>query len=342
MSEVTGISWTDHTFNGWWGCAKVSPGCEHCYAEALDRRTGGDHWGTGKARRRTSEANWRQPLKWDRDAAAMLVCEHCGFREPREPAIRDERCRNCDRGQFRPYRARVFSASMSDWLDDEVPVEWLADLLGLIQATPHLDWQLLTKRPENWQSRLCAVVKLTGDVVRGFGYHGRVVAHHWLEGKPLANVWVGCTVENQKCADERIRYALDIPARVHGLSCEPLLEAVDLTRVSAFRSPPWPSSLPGEPPTYLNVLAGAGLRPSSCGVSIETHVDSRIDWVIVGGESGPGFRPMNMDHARSIIAQCQAANVPVFVKQDSGFKSGTQGRFTDAEWALKQFPEVQP
>lgn len=118
MSERTGISWTDHTFNPWWGCTKVSPGCKNCYAETFSARYGHDIWGPGKERRTFGAKHWREPMKWD-DAAA-----------------RDG------------VRRRVFCASMADVFDPEAPAEERALLWPLIHETPNLDWLLLTKRPE--------------------------------------------------------------------------------------------------------------------------------------------------------------------------------------------------
>lgn len=117
VGEQTGIAWTDSTLNPWIGCTKVSPACDFCYAEALNKRWGHDNWGQGKPRRRTSEATWRNPLRWDREAA--------------------------NAGE----RRRVFCASLADVFDSEVPEEWRHDLWELIRKTPNLDWQLLTKRP---------------------------------------------------------------------------------------------------------------------------------------------------------------------------------------------------
>jgi protein gp37 len=140
MAQNSNIEWTDNTWNPWIGCTKVSPGCANCYAEARDQRfAGGAHWGKGAPRQRTSAANWKQPLKWNREAA-----------EDVDDALHDF---GADKYEA-PQRPRVFCASLADWLDDEVPIEWLADLLGLIHATPFLDWQLLTKRPENWMARI--------------------------------------------------------------------------------------------------------------------------------------------------------------------------------------------
>lgn len=119
MAENTKIEWAHHTFNPWEGCTKVGPGCDHCYAEARNHRFGGDNWGPGKARRRTSPSNWAQPLKWDRQAAKQGV------------------------------RYRVFCASLADVFDNEVPRQWRMDLFSLIAKTPNLDWLILTKRIGN-------------------------------------------------------------------------------------------------------------------------------------------------------------------------------------------------
>lgn len=120
MGDTTKIEWCDATFNPWVGCQKVSPGCDHCYAEGWAKRSGMVQWGPHADRRRTSEANWRKPLKWAKDA----------------------------RGTGK--RPRVFCASLADWLDNRVPAEWRMDLWRLINRTPELDWLLLTKRPENY------------------------------------------------------------------------------------------------------------------------------------------------------------------------------------------------
>lgn len=182
MGADTKIEWADHTFNPWIGCTAVSPACDHCYAERLAHRFG-VAWGPHAERRRTSESNWRQPLAWNRKA----------LREGR--------------------RFRVFCASLADVFDNQVPAEWREDLWALIHDTPHLDWLLLTKRPQNiWKM-------LPGSApVEGRDGHSRQV---WRRGWP--NVWLGTTVENQAEADRRIPHLLAVPAAVHFLSCEPLL-----------------------------------------------------------------------------------------------------------------------
>jgi protein gp37 len=188
-------------------------------------------------------------------------------------------------------RQRVFCASLADWLDDDgVSVELTTDLLALIYECQNLDWLLLTKRPEKWQQRLTDCV-FNRNVSR---FSDWIVC--WLKGKAPTNVWVGTSVGHQKSADTRIPELLKIPARVRFLSCEPMLGPVDLTRVE-FGAQTRQSVLT---PTYMG-------QPFS-------H-DAKIDWVICGGESGPGARPMHPDWARSLRDQCAAVHVPFLFKQ---------------------------
>lgn len=182
MGENTKIEWATHTFNPWIGCAKVSTGCANCYAEHLmDKRLGRVVWGSGNARQRTSLAYWQSARRWNLDAADGS-------------------------------RPRVFCASLADWLDDEVPRQWRFDLLELIDATPNLDWLLLTKRPENLD-------RLTKD--------------HWVGGvpwpvRPPKNVWLGVSAENQEQWDRRVRILQNWTAAVRFVSMEPLLGPVDI------------------------------------------------------------------------------------------------------------------
>lgn len=199
MGENSKIAWTHHTFSPWVGCQRVSPGCVHCYAETYDKRVGGvpkkqradpnvaeTRWGPNGRRTRTSVSNWKQPLKWD--AAAKAAGE----------------------------RHRVFCSSLADVFEDRPElVQWRAELFELIATTPHLDWLLLTKRPEN-------IVRLWPTAE----YHGP-------DAKVWPHVWLGTTVEDQQRANERIRALLSVPAAVRFLSMEPLLEHVDLDRAVA-------------------------------------------------------------------------------------------------------------
>jgi protein gp37 len=204
MSETTGISWTDATFNPWWGCTKVSPACDPCYAERDAKRfaPGRVLWGVGSERRRFEDKHWNEPLRWARTLPAKLG-----------------------------RRPRVFCASMADWLDKDAAPYDQARLLDTIRLTPELDWLLLTKRIGNWRQ----LIERALDVRKGRDDHGR---HHavewtkaWLDGKPPANVWLGSTVVNQEEADRDIPKLLAVPARVRFLSIEPMLGPIDLSSI---------------------------------------------------------------------------------------------------------------
>jgi protein gp37 len=283
MGDKTLISWTDHTFNPWWGCARWSPGCKNCYADTLARRWGMDDlWHKNGPRRMMSENQWRQPARWNREAAAAGV------------------------------RAKVFCASMADVFEDHPAVtRGRKRLFGVIEDTPWLTWQLLTKRIEN----------VAGMVPWG--------------GSWPANAWIGTSVENQDLADERIPELLRLDAApVRFLSCEPLIgplnligQGGDAVGAGIYALPDAPEYDDGEP-----VCQDHGAENCTQGCTF-------VDWVICGGESGPGHRPMEIGWAESVVSQCQDARVPVWTKQDSGPRSGQQGRIPDELW-LHEFPAV--
>ena len=278
MSETTKIEWCDSTFNPWEGCTKVGPGCDHCYAEARNHRFGGGNWGPGAPRRRTSADNWQNPIRWNR-AHEKFYAEH-------------------------GRRRRVFCASLADWLDNEVPIEWLVDLLDLIRQTPNLDWLLLTKRIGNWLCRLeLAAFHLRHDISRNDRRQATLEwIQEWLDGEAPANVWLGSTVVNQIEADRDIPKLLATPAVVRFLSMEPLLGAVDLRK--------WIGSAP--------VFPGASTHLSPDGYErqdIGGGILDGIDWIIAGGESGHKARPMEPDWVRSLRDQCAATDTPFLFKQ---------------------------
>lgn len=171
--QNSNISWTTHTFNPWMGCTKISPGCLNCYAETLmDTRWKKVGWGKGNPRKRTSADNWMQPLRWNEQAAETGT------------------------------RTLVFCASLGDVFDNEVDGAWRDDVFTLIRNTPHLDWQLLTKRPE-------FAVKYAAGI-------------QWPQ-----NAWLGTSIENQDWA-RRAQIITRILAPVRFLSVEPLLGPVTL------------------------------------------------------------------------------------------------------------------
>ena len=263
MSENTKIEWCDHTFNPWVGCTKISPACDHCYAEGWAKRSGQVVW-SGE-RKRTSIANWRLPLKWNREAEASGT------------------------------RPKVFCASLADVFDNEVDPVWFTDLFELIEATPNLDWLLLTKRIGN-------VAKMVAD--------GRWFPTHW------PNVWIGATICNQAEADRDIPKLLAVPAAKRFLSMEPLLSPVE----RGLQCENWSNEIVMDPET------GAYECCKACDF---TGIGNAIDWVIVGGESGYNARPMHPDWARSLRDQCDAAGVPFLFKQHGEWREPMPGEEFD-------------
>lgn len=281
MGEGSKIEWTDHTFNPWWGCTRVSPACDHCYAATWAARWEVG-WGASAAPRVFGDAHWREPLKWDAAAAKAGI------------------------------RARVFCASMADVFErrdgehSDVLDHERSKLWALIALTPHLDWLLLTKRPENVMEMIPA---------------------SWSSKLP-DNVWVGTTVENQEQADRRIFHLLRVPAHVRFLSCEPLLGAIDLTRW--LYEPMYcrtcgyhivydtnPKGLPAIHTCMMGceVTGEPGAEACSACGSTDIATPGALSWVIAGGESGPGARPSHPEWFRSLRDQCQVAGVPFFFKQ---------------------------
>lgn len=271
MGKDTEISLADHKFNPW----RI----------------------VGESRVVAAESAWKEPLKWDREAKALIEqwrADSYGF--PFNPPYP------------KPPRPRVFCASMADVFEDwQWPMidhngDELADyenvgpltmshvryrLFDLIASTPNLDWLLLTKRPEN-------IASMIADAT----------ADGWVEW-PWKNVWLGTTVENQAAADERIPHLLRVPARVRFLSCEPLLGPINLS-------------------PYV----------SDGKVKISQGID--CDWVIAGGESGPHARPMHTDWVRSLRNQCQAAGVPFWFSGWGEWVAGCKTQ-SDIEEGAKQF-----
>jgi protein gp37 len=250
MGEKTGIEWCDHTFSPWWGCTKVSEACTRCYAEAVDKRYAGGpdlHWGKEAPRRFFGDKHWQQPLAWNRAAEKLGV------------------------------RRRVFCASMADVFEDrEDLLPHRARLWGLIARTPHLDWLLLTKRPENFARMLKPMV---------------------MWGMPAPNVWLGVTAENQARAEERIPHLLRAPAVVRFVSYEPALGPLDLTQLHPCE---------GLHIDALNGIEDMEEVPANC---------PRIHWVIAGDESGRGARASELGWYRSVRDQCSRAGTAFFLKQ---------------------------
>ena len=275
MAENSKIEWTDHTFNPWTGCTKVSDGCKHCYAETLmDHRYHKVKWGPQGKRVRTAKQYWKQALKWN--DTWWVQCDVCGLRQMFDECGRCPKCQRPMVATMRRVRQRVFCASLADVFElkedqKEEMDQWRADLFQMIEQTPNLDWLLLTKRPEN--------------IERMIPWDG------WEKPIPT-NIWWGFSAENQKEFDARVPIMESFSRLYHQTyfaSLEPLLGPIDIDG-------PWLEEI------------DLGDEEHSCW-------SSPIDWVICGGESGPNARPMNPDWARSLRDQCLQADVPFFFKQ---------------------------
>ena len=326
MSEhENNIGWTDATTNCVTGCSKVSPGCRNCYAEAgtrarVLRAQGIETWGPKGVRHPVAEF-----AKKIRRLNGYKICDRCHYLEP----IGGDDCRKCSASTLR--RIRLFADSNSDFLDDKWPVETLAAFLKEIHDAPNIDFQLLTKRPENWRDRVCAAMEFYDKDWMHDGGARSVFATalgYWLEaatperglnGRPFPNIWLGVSVENQEMADLRIRQLLQIPAAVRFLSCEPILEETDIQ-------------------SALGHNHGCGDAPADPDCDECGWLAKKVDWVIVGGESGEKRRDVPVEAITGIADQCKEAGVPVYVKQDVAFKSGQQGRIPAEYWAMKEFP----
>lgn len=292
MGTETKIEWCDHTFNPWIGCTKISPGCDHCYAERqMDKRLGKAKWGAGQPRWRTGESNWRLPVLWNWWHSRQMDAWDAGL----ALAQGDEQDLLL-RGFVKPVRPRVFCASLSDVFDSEVDPAWRVDLFELIAKTPNLDWLLLTKRIGNARAMLNETVETMAHGINDWDF------------LPWPNVWIGATIVNQAEADRDVPKLLAIPAAVRFLSIEPMLGPVDLTKL-----PTVDPEFPDDGEFYRDVLGQRDWHPDwECG---ESWLGPAIDWVIAGGESGHNARPVHPDWFRSLRDQCAEAEVPFLFKQ---------------------------
>jgi protein gp37 len=288
---VSAIEWTDKTWNPTRGCCRVSPGCENCYAEKVAARFCGP--GMPYEGLVTLRGRWNGDVRVPPDK----LTDPLQWRKP----------------------CRIFVDSMSDLFYEEFSDEQIAAVFGVMAACPRHTFQVLTKRPERARKWFEWVAKTARTCNGGMSVAAFCLAHAQRHSTdralamnvtetcalpwPLPNVQIGASVENQKYADARIPELLRIPAAVRFVSYEPALGPVDFTRIQMVAPKP-----PHGPGVWLNALTGHVHGP-------DDMLPRPVDWLIVGGESGSGARPFDIAWARSVVAQCKAAGVPVFVKQ---------------------------
>ncbi len=288
----TEIGWTHRpntvgrTWNPVQGCRRISPGCQHCYAERLAARFAETGWSKGLIDLKTRKWNGNARL------ANHKLGEPFGWANP----------------------ATVFVNSMSDLFYDGFSFEEIAAVFGVMWANPQHTFQILTKRAKRmreWFRWIATVSPELGpigycvaeataalpDHRKGYMVRAAQVAHEAgvaLGGAwPLPNVWIGTSSENQETAEERIPDLLATPAAVHFISAEPLIGGIDLTRIGQWQ---------GAPLSALEEIVGFVNRPP-------------LSWVVIGCESGPGARDCDNEWVRTLVAQCAAQRVPVFLKQ---------------------------
>lgn len=288
MGATTHISWTDATWNPWTGCRKISQGCHFCYMYRDKTRYGQDP----AAVVRSKDATFYAPLHWEKKAVRA------------------------------GHTTRVFTCSWSDFFIEEADA-WRPLAWEVIRQTPHLTYQILTKRPERMLEHL--------------PWHDH--ADSLWDTRPWSHVWLGVSVEDQATADARIPWLLQTPAALRFVSYEPALAAVD----------------------FFSVDFGQGYKVNTLLKGPPLGERERLDWIIVGGESGPQARPCNLVWLTNTVRQTGLAGVACWVKQlgakpcvDLGgsarFDDHTYYRIRDkagatlAEWPtelqVQQFPDA--
>lgn len=319
MAETSAIEWTDATWNPITGCSVISPGCTHCYAMKL-------------AGTRLRNNPSRQGLTVDSKAGPVWTGE-VRFNDGTEgtPDFLTDPLR------WRRPR-RIFVCAHADLFHESVPDAWIDRIFAVMALAPQHTFQLLTKRAERMRAYVGALYRGERQIAAcalDFGPGKSDEALHRLSNgdfapyPPLPNVWLGVSAEDQERADQRIPHLLATPAAVRFLSCEPLLGPIDLNHIKMIdcetpgggRETAWESALNG---IRYDIWAGDDEDPNVPGFP-------RIDWVIAGGESGRGARPMHPDWARSLRDQCAAAEVAFLFKQwgawaPDGIRFRTSGR----------------
>jgi protein gp37 len=299
-----GISWTDETWNPVVGCSIVSPACTNCYAMAMaariERMAGGTSKQThyaGTTRTVNGKPVWTGKLQLAPD---HILTAPLRWKRPR----------------------RVFVNSMSDLFHEDMPEAWIDRVFAVMALSPQHTYQILTKRPERMRRYFSGIDNGDGEWIEGDALRDALIegaaqnlyaSMHsdadaesvslWLSvHMPLPNVWLGVTAEDQRRANERVPHLLATPAAVRFVSAEPLLGPIRFHGVSADGMRTW---------NFLEGMSGAMDRE----FGPDFDYAAKLDWVIAGGESGPGARPTHPDWIRSIRDQCAATGVAFHFKQ---------------------------
>lgn len=294
MADGTKIEWTDATWNPITGCSVVSPGCTNCYAMKL-AGTRLKHHPSRAGLTKHSKAGpvWTGEVRFNRD----WLDQPLRWSKPR----------------------LIFVCAHGDLFAEGVPDFWIDHVFAVMALAPQHTFQVLTKRPERMSDYMRGMLSrrhfIAGYGAWIYGGNGPDDVYETVDeaiANPLPNVWLGVSVEDQKRADERIPLLLDTPAAVRWISAEPRLGALDIAWAIS-RNP-------------LEIGAGFLARGH---FSPGLEQIQRLDWVVVGGESGPGARPMQAEWAESLRDQCAAAGVPFLFKQWGNHKptSDCNGRY---------------
>jgi protein gp37 len=285
MGDHSKIEWTEATWNPVVGCSVVSPGCTNCYAmrmagTRLDGNPKAPHY-AGTTTRTKAGPVWTGKVAL---APEHILTAPLRWRRPRE----------------------IFVNSMGDLFHEDVPDEWIDRIFAVMALARQHAFQVLTKRSARMRAYLAQfeqrgryVVSKTRPQIGPDPRDGnRFLLLEEGQNWPLPNVWLGVSAEDQRRADERVPDLLATPAAVRFVSAEPLLGSIRF------------DNLDGPSGTVLDAMTGKLLDEEGL-----VNRGPSLDWIIVGGESGPGARPMHPDWARSIRDQCAAAGLPFFFKQ---------------------------
>ncbi|HEX7907318.1 MAG TPA: phage Gp37/Gp68 family protein [Paraburkholderia sp.] len=306
MADTT-IEWTDAVWNPLRGCTRISAGCMNCYAERVAMRFSGEGQPYHGLVQMTSQGpKWTGRI----ELVPEKLEEPLRMRKPR----------------------KFFVNSMSDLFHEGVPFEFIDQVFAVMAVTRRHTYQILTKRAD----RMLEYFSRPGDRTLGGMPFSIINAAVKLgpDGQdncgpawPLENVWLGVSAEDQTRADERIPLLLQCPAAVHWISGEPLLGSIDLERVKwpdlgdhrvdVLRGGYWNKA------PYLLGAPSAGLGEPKGGFTNHSDMPGKLNWVVAGGESGPGARPMHPDWARNLRDQCEAAGVRYFFKQHGEWAPGS-------------------